>query len=180
MTNQEMKMQEVLCEAYNTYDKPLTRYATLKIGNPSLAEDLVQETFLKAWKYISKGGQIDAMKSFLYHVLNHLIIDEYRKRKAVSLDNLVEKGYEPSAVNESERAMDIIDGGAVVHLIDQLPPRYRTVIADRYVQDLSIEEIAEVTHQSRNTVAVQIHRGLSKLKTLAEQTHSFSQLQHAA
>lgn len=42
-----------------------------------------------------KGGKIDAMKAFLYHILNNLIVDEYRKRKTVSLDLLLEKGFDP-------------------------------------------------------------------------------------
>lgn len=63
-----------------------------------IGKDLVQDTFLKNWKYLVTGGKIDTMKSFLFYVLNHLIVDEYRKQnhKAPSLEVLIEQGFDPS------------------------------------------------------------------------------------
>ncbi|MBP9814384.1 RNA polymerase sigma factor SigW, partial [Candidatus Woesebacteria bacterium] len=48
----------------------------------------------------------------------------------------------------------------------KLPPTYRKVMRMRYVQDLSLQEISLITGQSKNTVAVQIHRGTEKMKEL--------------
>jgi RNA polymerase sigma-70 factor (ECF subfamily) len=109
------------------------------------------------------------MRAFLYHVLNDLIVDEYRRHKATSLDVLLEKGFEPSA-SRPERLLDVLDGKAVVSLICQLPEKYQKVMRMRYSQDLSLEEISLITGQSRNTVAVQAHRGLEKLKVLYSAT----------
>jgi len=119
----------------------------------------------QTWRYLARGGKIDLMKAFLYHILNQLIIDEYRKRKTTSLDTLIDQGYEPS-VNYSEQIVNTLDGQAAISLIQYLPVKYRTVIQLRYVQDLSLKEIALLTGQSRNAVAVQTHRGLKKLKVL--------------
>lgn len=105
------------------------------------------------------------MKSFLYHVLNNLIIDEYRKRKTLSLDLLLEKGYEPSA-GDPKKLFDFLDGKAAMLLINGLPITYQRVMRMRYVQDLTIEEISKLTGQSKNSIAVQAHRGLEKLKLL--------------
>ncbi len=106
------------------------------------------------------------MKSFLYQILHRLIIDEYRRGKRTSsLDDLVEKGFEPAGDNEEfTHISDIIDGKATVLLIRKLPDRYRKVLTMRYVENMSIEEMAAHIGQSKNTVAVQIHRGLVKLK----------------
>jgi len=112
-----------------------------------------------------KGGKIDTMKAFLYHVLNNLIVDEYRKRKNASLDALVEKGFEPKS-RDSGRIFNILDGKAAMLLIQQLPESYRKVMRMKYVQDLSLEEMSLITGQSKNTIAVQLHRGLEKLKAL--------------
>src|SRR3989338_6812391 len=103
------------------------------------------------------------MKAFLYHVLNHLIIDEYRKRKTTSLDVLLEKGYEPS-VNDSEHTFNVFDGKAALLLIQHLPIKYQEVMRMRYEKDLSLKEISLITGQSKNAVAVQAHRGLEKLR----------------
>ena len=105
------------------------------------------------------------MKAFLYHVLNGLIIDEYRKQKATSLDTLIEKGFEPG-VDDSEKLLNIFDGKAALLLIGQLPEKYQKVIRMRYVRLLSLKEISLITGESKNTIAVQIHRGLFKLKLL--------------
>jgi RNA polymerase sigma-70 factor (ECF subfamily) len=171
MTQQQLKtQQEILAEAHHEYRKQLKRYSLSKVSNPQLAEDLVQDTFLRAWNYLLRGGKVDTMKSFLYQILHRLIIDEYRRGKRTSsLDDLVEKGFEPSSsTGEFEHISNVLDGKAMMFLINKLPDRYRKVLSMRYIQNLSIEEMAAVIGQSKNTVAVQIHRGLVKLKQVFE------------
>jgi RNA polymerase sigma-70 factor, ECF subfamily len=171
MTQQQLKIQQgVLTLAHQDYRKQLKRYALSKVNNPQLAEDLVQDTFLRAWNYVLKGGKVDTMKSFLYQILHRLIIDEYRRGKRTSsLDDLVEKGFEPSAnTQEFEHISNILDGKATMLLINKLPDRYRKVLTMRYIENLTIEEMAAEIGQSKNTVAVQIHRGLVKLKEIFE------------
>jgi RNA polymerase sigma-70 factor (ECF subfamily) len=143
----------------------LNAHAFFKTHNHATGEDLVQDTFMKTWKYLVKGGKIDVMKAFLYHVLNNLIVDEYRKRKTSSLDVLLEKGYEPGE-DTTERLVNKMDGKAALLLIQQLPERYQKVMRMRYIQDLSLAEMSLITGQSKNTIAVQLHRGLEKLKVL--------------
>jgi len=99
-------------------------------------------------------------------VLNNSIVDEYRKRKTVSLDLLLKKGFEPQIEVFSERLVNIIDAKDVYVLILQLPERYQRVIKMRFMQDLSLKEMSLITGQTQNTVAVQVHRGLAKLKVL--------------
>ncbi len=166
ITPTQMRRQRtVLSTAYINYKKGLLRYATGKTDDGALTEDLVQNTFLKTWKYLVRGGKVDVMEAFLFHILKALIIDEYRKRKTTSLDVLIQKGFEPS-IDETRRLIDTLDGKHVVKLIEKLPVAYRKIMRMRYVQDLSIREISLITGQSRNTVAVQAHRGLKKLKTI--------------
>ncbi len=162
---QEIKLKILLTEAHNDYSKELKTRAFYKVNDRSLSEDLVQKTFLKTWNYLLKGGKIETMRAFLYHILNNVIIDEYRRHKALSLDGLLEKGYEPS-VNYSEGIVNLMDGKIAVLLIERLPEKYRKVMHMRYIEDLSLEEISKITKQSKNTIAVQIHRGLESLKSL--------------
>lgn len=105
------------------------------------------------------------MKAFLYHILNNLIIDEYRKHKTTSLDVLIEKGFEPVS-NDSERIFNMLDGKAALLLIQRLPVAYQKVMRMRFVQDLSLQEMSLITGQTKNTIAVQVHRGLAKLRIL--------------
>jgi len=165
-TKQETRLQTVLTSAHLNYAKKLNAYACFRLSDCSLGEDLVQNTFMKTWIYLVKGGKIKTMRALLYHILNDLIIDEYRKHKTYSsLNFLIEKGFEPST-NNSEQFFNFLDGKASVFLIDRLPEAYKNIIYMRYVQELSIEEMATLTGQSKNSVKVRAHRGLKKLKLL--------------
>ncbi|MFH0890841.1 MAG: sigma-70 family RNA polymerase sigma factor [Candidatus Liptonbacteria bacterium] len=161
----EQENKEILSKAYHDYKKGLNAHAFFRVSNHATGEDLIQDTFTKTWRYLVKGGKIDIMKAFLYHVLNDLIVDEYRKHKAISLDILLEKGFEPG-VDDTRRILDSLDGKTALLLVQRLPERYRKVMRMRYAQDLSLKEISLITGQTKNTIAVQIHRGLEKLKLL--------------
>jgi RNA polymerase sigma-70 factor (ECF subfamily) len=165
MSKQETKQRAILSNAHKDFGKKLNSYAFFRVNNSVISEDLVQDTFKKTWSYLVKGGKIEIMKSFLYHILKNLIVDEYRKRKPVSLDDLMEKGFEPGDDN-SERLTNILDGKRAILLISLLPEKYQKIMRMRYVQDLSLEEMALITGQSRKTLAVQVYRGLKKLKAL--------------
>lgn len=105
---QEKKQRVLLTTAHNDYGAALNKHSYFKLGNRSQSTDLVQDTFIKTWSYLVKGGKIEVMKAFLYHVLNNLIVDEYRKRKTVSLDLLLEKGIEPRS-KDFDQLISIID-----------------------------------------------------------------------
>lgn len=166
---QEEQMNTTMIGAYLDYEKGLNKHSFFKVHNRELSEDLVQDTFMKTWSYLVRGGRIDVMKAFLYHALNCLIIDEYRKRKTVSLDVLLESGFEPRTSN-SENLLNFLDGEKAFLLIQQLPLKYREVIRMRYSQDLSLGEMSNITGQSKNAMAVQVHRGMEKLKLLYKYT----------
>lgn len=151
--------------AHDEYNKVLLRRAFYKTSDSEVSKDLVQTTFLKTLRYLQNGGKIDLMRSFLNHILSALIIDEYRKNKNMSLDSLLEKGFEPGS-DEYEKTINILDGKELILLIPQLAKKYEVVIKMRYLKGLSLKEMALLTGQSENTVAVQVHRGLAKLKKL--------------
>jgi RNA polymerase sigma-70 factor (ECF subfamily) len=163
---QKIKRQLILTLAHNDFEKGLNRHAFFKVHDHQISEDLVQDTFLKTWTYLVKGGKIGMMKAFLYHILNHLIIDEYRKRKTISLDVLMEKGFEESDTEQSSHLLNTPDNKTTISLIERLAPKYQKIMRMKYVQDLSLKEMSLITGQSRKTIAVQIHRGLDKLKLL--------------
>lgn len=163
---QKLERQILLSAVHTSYEKGLNVHAFFKTRDHMVGEDLVQDTFLKTWTYLAKGGKIHLMKSFLYHILNHLIIDEYRKRKTVSLDMLVEKGIEVPSIEYSNTFADMLDGKGLILLLQKLPPKYKKILHMRYIQDLSILEISILTNETKNSITVQIHRGLEKLKIL--------------
>lgn len=165
VSKQTIKKQTLLTEAHRDYAKGLNSYAFFKLHDQEMGQDMVQDTFMKTWVYLVKKGKIDLMKAFLYRILNNLIVDQYRKNTTTSLDVLLEKGYEPGA-NPTDRLVNMLDGKKALLLIQRLPQKYQKVMRMRYVQDLSLKEMSLVTGQSKNAIAVQLHRGLTKLKLL--------------
>jgi len=131
----QTQMQAVMTTAHNDFSKGLNTRAYFKVHDHDLGEDLVQDTFMKTWSYLVKGGQIDMMKAFLYHILNNLIIDQYRKHKTDSLDVLVENGYEPKDT-DSVRFLNILDGRSAVDMIARLPDTYKKVMKIKFIQHL--------------------------------------------
>ena len=73
---QELKIKIDLTAAHISFEKGLNVHAFFKTNNHATGEDLVQDTFKKTRIYLARGGKIDLMKAFLYHILNNLIIDE--------------------------------------------------------------------------------------------------------
>ncbi len=154
--------------AHNDFENALLRRALYKTNNSEMSQDLVQTTFLKTLVYLQKGGKVDLMRSFLNHVLNGLIIDEYRKNgkhKLLSLDVLLGKGFEPGS-DDYQKTMNILDGKKLILLIPQLPKKYQLIIEMRYLKGLSLKEMSLLTGQLENTLAVQVHRGLTQLRKL--------------
>lgn len=159
------KILAIMTEAHKEFEKGLKTHAFFRTNDISVSDDLVQETFTKTWKYLLREGKVSLMKPFLYHILNCLIIDEYRKHKSQSLDTLLEQGFEPSSF-DFNRILDLYDAELAANLIEKLPLTYRKIMYMRYIQELTLPEISLLMGKSKNTIAVQSHRGLEKLKVL--------------
>lgn len=164
----ESQKKSQLSDAHRDYEKCLIAHALFKISNKATSEDLVQATFIKTWSYIAKGGAIKEMRAFLYHVLDQLIIDEYRKRKMISLDALIERGLEIK-IDKQAGAYDISEEKMAIASIGDLPEKYKKVVHMHYAQDMSIKNISKMTGQSENCISVQLHRGYEKLKLLIKE-----------
>lgn len=170
----ERPFEEEYLKAFDEHSDALFRHARMRVSNRDKATDLVQDTFIKTWNYIEGGGTVQHWKSFLYRVLNNLIIDEYRGTKEESLDALMEE----TPVSENplltsggrEEEEDRLNTEFLLARIrshfPELPEAYRTALTLRYVDGLSPKEIATVLDLSENVVSVRIHRAVARLKEL--------------
>ncbi len=168
-------------EAFEEYNDALFRHALFRISDREKAIDIVHDTYTKVWSYIRGGHKIDSFRPFLYKVLNNLVIDEYRKRKEVSLDALMEiEGVDEGSFNElSESTVEIlaatIDGKKAFDLLKELPDVYREVIIYRFVDQLGPSEISDLIEESENVVSVRIHRGLKLLRKKIEERDVYAE-----
>lgn len=168
--------QSQLEKAYAEHADALFRFCLFKLNDREQAKDMLQETFVRAWQYLCKNETVDNFKAFLYKIMSNLVIDEYRRRKPVdSLETMHEDdGFDPP-FDDTDRWFDMIDGTEALVLLNKVPAPYGEAVFMRYVEELSLKEIAEITGERENTIAVHIHRGLEKLKDLYfyhERTHA--------
>lgn len=159
------KLKQKFTEAYEEYSDAIFRYCLFKISDREKALDFVQETFTRTWQYLLNGNEIENMKTFLYTTARHIVIDEYRKKKTLSLDEIVNQGAGPY-VEIEEALYASIDAARIMQHVQKLPESYSSVIVMRYVNDLSIKDIASIVNESENVVSVRLHRGIIKLREL--------------
>lgn len=164
--------EERFLKAFDEYADALFRHAVYRLSDRERAIEIVHDTFTKVWGYLRGGHVIDTYKPFLYKVMNNLIIDEYRRRKEISLDAILsEEGVNEGAFPELyeggvEEITFSLDAKRAGELIAELPIVYREVITLRYIDGLGPKEISELIEESENVVSVRIHRGLKTLKEM--------------
>jgi RNA polymerase sigma-70 factor (ECF subfamily) len=113
------------------------------------------------------------MRPFLYRTLNHLIIDEYRKRSVESLDALLDEqevpegAFEELVTGSRDETEFTLDAQRVRDLVAEMPTQYQDVVIMRYFDGLAPAEIAELISEPVNTVSVRIHRGIAWLSKRA-------------
>ncbi len=159
--------EKVFLEAYEEHADALFRHCLLRVRDREIAKDIVQEAYSKTWVYMSEGKKIEYLRAFLYRVSNNLIIDWARKKKASSLDTMMEDdGFEPADDTIRDFA-DVPAAREALKLLGELDEMYRSVITMRYLDEMSPREIAEALGVSENVVSVRIHRGIEKLSKIA-------------
>lgn len=164
----ESNIKENFLSAHDAYSDALFRHCYFRVFDKELATDLVQETFCRTWISISEGKKIDNVRAFLYRVLHNLIVDHIRKKKAVSLDQMMEDGFAPqdTSLPDLEERMIMKD---IVEKLEKLDDSYREIIQMRYIDDLSIQEIGAILGISENAVSVRVHRGVAKFREMLEE-----------
>lgn len=153
-------LQARFADAYERYAKDIQRFCMSKGKNKQEAEDLMQETFLRTWKYLLDGNNVDDLKAFLYRVVENMIVDASRRKKELSLDVLQEQGFDPSH-EPVDRLSQSIDVQQIILSADK--KRDHNLLVMRYVEGLRPVDIATRIGVKPNVVVVQLHRAVQKL-----------------
>lgn len=157
--------RQAFLEAYDKHADAIFKHCYFRLFNRERAKEIMQDTFLRAWEQMTKGVEIQNVKAFLYRIATNLIIDDTRKKKMQSLDVLQEQGFNPS-ISDTDSIFNRLDGERMKIMIEKMDQKYANVILMRYVNDLSVKEIAELLGVTQNVVSVRIHRGLKEIKKI--------------
>lgn len=167
-----MKNQQ-LEELFKLYSKPLYYFLWKLSGSSHLAEDLTQETFVRATISLHTY-QGEQARAWLFKVARNIYIDEWRKRKrreSIPLVNRFKPAEEmisPYGLPE-DTALAQEQRDDLNMLFDYLPEHYRTILYLREAAEFSYSEIATAMDLSVDQVKVMLHRSRKKLETIAQQ-----------
>ena len=159
------------------YQDRLFSYIMQLIGNLSLADDVFQETFVKAIVTIRQGNYTASGKfgAWLLRIARNLIIDHFRQEKAegvVSTDDGEVDILNRKELSDCTIEDDIIDlqiRDDVRSLVRQLPQQQRQVLVMRFYKGLSFKEIADLTNVSINTALGRMRYAILNLRRLASE-----------
>jgi RNA polymerase sigma-70 factor (ECF subfamily) len=161
---------EVLFEAY--HDR-IQRYVLSVVKNRAEAEDLTQETFLRAHRRRDSLRDPEAVRGWLYRIATHVCIDRLRQHKPhISMDG--EEGAQrvesapSSGPGELEAAERKETSRCVQRCLDFLPDSYRAVILLYEGHSLTAAEIASLLGENLTTVKMRLHRARRRLQQVME------------
>lgn len=167
---------DILDRLIEQHQQRLYRYLLFLTGDPALAEDLFQETWIRV---LERGHQYNAnskFESWLFAIARHLVIDASRRKKLSSLDELADPEsnhpFEPSdehAISALQLLVTRENEHAVQLSLLKIPAYYREVLLLRFHEELGLEEIAGVLSTPLSTVKSRLYRGLDALKSALPQ-----------
>ncbi len=166
--------EEAFALLIKRYLKPVFNFAYRLAGNSHDAEDVTQESFLKAWHKLKKYQRDKNFKPWLFSIVHNTAIDTLRKKKDFVfsdfetdtgenpiIDSIIDQGPLPDELfikTENKKLTDT--------LFTQLAPIYKEVLMLRYNNDFTFEEVAETLGKPLHTVKSQHRRAIIKLKEM--------------
>ncbi|MBZ5571885.1 MAG: RNA polymerase sigma factor [Acidobacteriia bacterium] len=165
--------EDAAAALFERYHARIYRYLLHMVKDPAEAEDLTQDTFLRAYDCRETLRDPDAVRGWLYRIATRICLDRLRQRKPqLSIDgeegtSRIEplKSQSPSAVELAERKET---SACVQRCLDYLPDSYRAVILLREAHSLTAAEIADVLGVTVMTVKIRLHRARRKLQKIME------------
>ncbi len=155
----------------------LYRTALRMTRNPSDAEDLVQETYLKAHRFRERFSPGTNLRAWLFRILTNSFINDYRKRSRQPettdtgemedyyLFRRVKEAGEDLGTDPEATVMRMFLDDEVRRALEELPEQYRMTVVLADVEGFSYKEIAEITDTQIGTVMSRLHRGRKQLQS---------------
>ena len=166
MTNSRKTFSKI----YDKYIDKIYRFIFVKVNSKEIAEDLTSESFSKAWSsFKEKGSDIENIQAFLYRIARNLVTDYYRQKgraHIIPTDNPRIIDPRHNLKEEVEIKSDIEN---IKIVLSNLKDDYQNVIVWRYLDDLSIPEVAKLLDRTEDATRVLLHRALKVLKDKMDQ-----------
>lgn len=166
--NSDMKTKQLTYEALvRAYSTDLYRYGYWLCRDPNITEDLVQETFLRAWRSLDSLKEQSAAKAWLITILRRENARRFERKQF----DLVDIEEQPVADHISASSDQQIENHLLRRQIDKLEAEYREPLLLQVIGGFSGEEIASILELNKNTVMTRLFRARNQLKDALENTN---------
>lgn len=142
----------------------LLNYITSKVPNPEDASDIYQDLLVKVIKKIDHLKKQESLKSWLFSIAHHQIVDFYRSNKNYIVSESLEHSLYQEEQQHSAAYSDMV--GCLNNFIKMLPEDDREIIRQSEIQGISQKELAASLNMNYTTLRSKVQRGRNKLKDL--------------
>jgi RNA polymerase sigma-70 factor (ECF subfamily) len=160
---------ESFAELIRRYEEKLFRYVLYLTHDTTLSEDIVQDTFIKAYQNLQSYNPKYSFSSWVYRIAHNGAMDSFRKSRhiadGVEVDSLEQASDEMNIVQSIDREILHDD---VQECLEELEAKYREVLMLQYYENMRFSDIADVLHIPVSTVGVWSSRGKTRLRKLCE------------
>ncbi|WP_300939222.1 RNA polymerase sigma factor [Bacteroides acidifaciens] len=157
-------------QLYDSHINILFNYGLKLTIDKELLQDCIHDVFVKLYTKRTELGAIDNVRSYLFISLKNKLCDELRKRMYMS-DTSIEEVNLPTPTDVEDDYMENEqrknEFSLIKRLLNQLSPRQREALTLYYIEEKKYEDICEIMNMNYQSVRNLMHRGLSKLRTLA-------------
>lgn len=159
-------LNEQFSSIYDQYIDKIYRFVYLKVNSQEIAEDITSKVFLKGWEtFQSPKEPIKNQGAFLYQIARNAIVDHYREKgKATTASVDASWDIADAGISAYDKAILNADVDFVKAGIQKLKKEHQDVIIWHYLDDMPINEIAELLGKPAGTIRVMLHRGLKDLR----------------
>ena len=152
-----------------THQQAVYRLSYLLLGDPDDAEDIAQETFLRAWKYLKRFDATRPLRPWLLSIASNLASN--RRRSAGRYLAALMRAFrdEPTSTTLEEKNLQHLQANDLWKAVQTLNLPDQQIVYLRYFLDLSVAETAEVLQVAEGTVKSRMSRALEKLRNVIQQ-----------
>lgn len=148
---------------FRAHQQSIAAYLNHLLGDPKQGEELAQETFLRAYRELARGTQVEHAKAWLFRIATNAANDHFRRARIVRWLPLLDTDSDP-ALQTPDPSDDIAQQLAVRAALARLKPPYRIPLVLHLCEGLSTAEIGEVLGISRDAVKMRLLRAREQFR----------------
>ena len=159
-------LEQAVSQLYGVMHKPVCGYVSSILRDPSAAEDVAQEAFLRLYRHVHEGHTVSDVRSWLFRVAHNLAHDRLRSSADIALDADIEESFTAPGANAEQQVLEGERRERIDAALNTLSPRERSCLELR-AEGLVYREIGEILGIRTSSVVTFLARAIRKISEAA-------------